>query len=230
MATTTYIERRQRLTQYFDRTAAATWARLTSDEPLGRIRSTVRAGRNEMRQTLLDWLPQDLSGKTLLDAGCGTGAFAIEAAKRGARVTAIDVSSTLVGIARERTSVELAGRIDYFVGDMLAPPGAPFDYAVAMDSLIHYVRDDKLNAVKTLCAMTRESVLFTFAPRTPALALMHAVGQLAPKRHHRSPEIEPISERVLRSSIAGQEDWAIERSRRVSSGFYISQGMELVKR
>ena len=58
-----YEHRRQEIENYFDRTAAQAWARLTSQEPLGRIRSSVREGRNRMRETLLSWLPQDLRGK-----------------------------------------------------------------------------------------------------------------------------------------------------------------------
>ena len=84
MTIATYLERRGELETYFDRTAVDAWAKLTSDAPVGRIRATVRAGRDEMRDTLLSWLPQNMSGARLLDAGCGTGALAIEAARRGA--------------------------------------------------------------------------------------------------------------------------------------------------
>ena len=66
-----YLQTRSRVETYFDRTAAHTWARLTSDAPVGRIRATVRAGRERMRGLLLSWLPDDLSGLRLLDAGCG---------------------------------------------------------------------------------------------------------------------------------------------------------------
>ena len=52
-----YKHRRGEIETYFDRTAAEAWARLTSTAPVGRIRATVRAGRDRMRQTLLDWLP-----------------------------------------------------------------------------------------------------------------------------------------------------------------------------
>ena len=77
---------------------------------LGRIRATVRAGRERMRNTLLSWLPVDLRGARLLDAGCGTGALAVLAAQRGAQVVAIDLSPTLVGLARERQpAIEGAG-------------------------------------------------------------------------------------------------------------------------
>jgi magnesium-protoporphyrin O-methyltransferase len=69
MPTATYLERRGQIETYFDRTAAEAWRRLTSTEPVGRIRATVRAGRDQMRQTLLDWLPADLQGSRVLDAG-----------------------------------------------------------------------------------------------------------------------------------------------------------------
>ena len=87
-----YQERRGQIETYFDRTAVQAWARLTSNAPLGRIRATVRAGRERMRNTLLSWLPVDLRGARLLDAGCGTGALAVLAAQRGAQVVAIDLS------------------------------------------------------------------------------------------------------------------------------------------
>jgi len=73
-----YLERREQIETYFDRTAAKAWERLTSNAPLGRIRASVRAGRDQMRNTLLDWLPEDMRGLRLLDAGCGTGALAVE--------------------------------------------------------------------------------------------------------------------------------------------------------
>ena len=65
MAHVNYQQRRQQIEHYFDRTAADVWARLTSDEPVSGIRETVRAGREEMRNTLLSWLPEDVSWRYL---------------------------------------------------------------------------------------------------------------------------------------------------------------------
>jgi len=233
MNSATYLARRQKLTHYFDRTAARNWERLTSDAPVGRIRATVRAGRDSMRAMMLDWLPSDLSGCSLLDAGCGTGAFAIEAAQRGAKVSAIDVSPTLVDIAANRTPEELRSRIDYSVGDMLDPQGGPFDYVVAMDSLIHYSQRDMVNAITCLAGLSRRSIVFTFAPRTAALSVMHAVGRLFPHRSNRAPAIEPVAESHLRRGITEHTElsgWSITQTQRVKSGFYISQAMEIAAR
>ncbi len=73
MASASYDARRGELTTYFDRTAVEAWSRLTSDAPVSKVRATVRAGRDAMRGTLLSWLPADMTGLRLLDAGCGTG-------------------------------------------------------------------------------------------------------------------------------------------------------------
>jgi magnesium-protoporphyrin O-methyltransferase len=108
-----YRQRREEIETYFDRTAADAWARLTSSAPVSGIRATVRAGRDRTRSTLLSWLPDDLHGRRILDAGCGTGALAVEAARRGADVVAIDLSPTLVDLARERMPTDLSGRIDW---------------------------------------------------------------------------------------------------------------------
>ncbi len=233
MRTPTYFERRNELTTYFDKTAAAAWKALTSTDPVGRVRATVRAGRDRMRSTLLDWLPEDLSGQILLDAGCGTGALAIEAARRGADVVAIDVAANLIEVARERAvAIPLAGTIEFRVGDMLGDAPAIVDHVVAMDSLIHYNADDVLDVVGDFCRRTTGSVLFTSAPWTPPLALMHFTGRLIPHRHHRAPAIVPIRTDRLISRLEDEltaVGFRSGRTERVKSGFYFSQAIELTK-
>ena len=226
-----YIQRRGELETYFDRTAVQAWSRLTSDAPLGRIRATVRAGRDEMRHTLLSWLPQDLRGARLLDAGCGTGALAIEAARRGAHVTAVDISPTLVGIARDRMPLDISPKaITFKAGDMLDPREGSFDFVVAMDSLIHYRADYVVRILSSFATRTNAAILMTFAPKTPALAVMHVIGRAFP-RGNRAPAIEPVTEARLRG-LVGEDpelgEWRIARDRRVASGFYKSHALELV--
>jgi len=223
-----YELRRAQIETYFDRTAAAAWAKLTSDAPVGRIRATVRAGRDQMRATLLSWLPDDLSGKRILDAGCGTGALAVEAARRGAEVVGIDLSPTLVDLARTRLPAELASRIDLRSGDMLDDALGKFDHVVAMDSIIHYETEDAVRGLSRLAQRTSGSILFTFAPRTPMLAAMISLGRLFP-RGDKAPWLEPMSEEKIAKLMAADaslQGWTAARTQRVSSGFYKSKAME----
>jgi magnesium-protoporphyrin O-methyltransferase len=186
-----------------------------------------------MRRTLLDWLPADLDGTRVLDAGCGTGALACDLARRGATVHAVELAPTLLEVAAERVPADLAARAPIFrVGDMLDPALGSFDYVLAMDSLIHYDADDLLDAIARLAERTRYAVLLTFAPRTVPLVLLHACGRRFP-RADRAPAIAPIAERALRARLDGEPrfvGWRVGRTRRVTTGFYTSQALELVRR
>lgn len=232
MATLTFQQRRGHIETYFDRTAREAWTQLTSDAPVSRIRATVRAGRDGMRATILNWLPADLRGRAVLDAGCGTGAMAVQLALKGAQVQAVDVSSGLIDVARARAPTHLGrGALTFHTGDMLDPAYGEFDHAIAMDSLIHYETADAIDALAGLAARTRRSLIFTLAPRTPALALMHAAGKFFPAGN-RSPAIVPTSIPALRRRLAREKtlaSWQVGRDMRVASGFYISHAVELVR-
>lgn len=226
----TYGAKRQALETYFDATAQQAWIDLTSDAPVSKIRATVRAGRDRMRETLLSWLPEDLRRARILDAGCGTGALAIAAAWRGAQVVAVDVAAGLVAIGEERGGGFYGhGSIAWHAGDMIDPAHGEVDHAIAMDSLIHYSEQDLIGAVTLLAARTRRSILFTFPPRTPLLAAMHASGRLFPKSE-RSPALQPMREKKLVRALGDLPGWALGRSTRVQSGFYTSHALELVRR
>ncbi len=225
-----YLEKRSQLQQYFDRTAFDAWAKLTSTAPVSGIRKTVRAGRDEMRNVLLGYLPNDLHGQRVLDAGCGTGALAVELAKRGAQVMATDISPTLIDLARERLPTDLGqGSIEFFAGDMLDPALGDFDHVVCMDSMIHYHRHDITKALAGLAQRTRQRIAFTFAPKNPFLSTMIAVGRLFP-RGDRAPFIEPVAEQTLAKLITREPDlraWKIDATQKIARGFYISQAMVL---
>ncbi len=115
---------------------------------------------------------------------------------------------------------------------MLDPGLGRFDHVVAMDSLIHYRAADIARALAVLGARTDGSVLFTVAPRTALLTVMHAAGKLFP-RGDRSPAIVPVTEGGLRRRIASEpalDGFAWARSHRINSGFYLSNAIALIAR
>ena len=222
----TYNDTRDRLETYFDRTASKTWERLTSDAPVSRIRQTVRAGRDAMRAKLMAILPHDLRGARVLDAGCGAGTASIELAARGACVTAVDISPSLLDVARRRTPEALWEQIEYHAGDMLDPELGEFDAVIAMDSLIHYEAPDIARALDGLTRRTTGPVAFTVAPKTPLLTAMWWAGKAFP-RSDRSPAIQPHKAKTVSIHLKtlNPSSTLVEHAR-VSKGFYISQAME----
>jgi magnesium-protoporphyrin O-methyltransferase len=229
MRSAEFHDTRARLEHYFDRTAAKTWAQLTSDAPVSRVRATVRAGRDRMRAILLSRLPADLTGARVLDAGCGVGQASVELARRGAEVVAIDLSPNLLQVARARTPADALPRIDFRAGDMLDPALGRFDHVLAMDSLIHYARPDVVDALTALAARTDRSMVFTIAPRTGPLLAMHAAGKLFP-RSDRSPAIRPVGARSVAGHLSARlPGWRFSTPEKVTSGFYISEALEAAR-
>lgn len=222
---TDYSATRDRVETYFDRTATRAWERLTSDAPVSGIRATVRAGRDRMRAVMLAQLPHDLRGLRILDAGCGTGAMAVELASRGADVVAVDISPALVRIAQERAPGGLAGRIDWRAGDMTEPGLGRFDHILAMDSLIYYSAADIARMLGQAAPRLSGRFVFTLPPRTPALMLMWRLGRIFP-RGDRSPVMVPhrtagLAQALREAGVPGR----LREVERVSSGFYISTAL-----
>ncbi len=219
---TAYGTTRDRVEHYFDRTATRTWERLTSDAPVSGVRATVRAGRDRMRALMLAQLPDDLRGARVLDAGCGTGAMAVELAQRGAHVTAVDISPALIDIARKREPADLDGQITWHAGDMTDAGLGAFDYGVAMDSMIYYSATDLAQILSQLGPRIDGRLVFTLAPRTPALMAMWRVGKLFPKTD-RSPTMIPQSTaRVADALRVAGVPGRLRDIERIKSGFYIS--------
>ncbi|OGD78185.1 MAG: methyltransferase [Candidatus Coatesbacteria bacterium RBG_13_66_14] len=79
----------------------------------------------------------DVAGLSGLDLGCGEGANTRHLARRGARMTALDVSPTFVRLAADFDEGETT-RIAYLVADGCLLPFAPksFDFVTAFMSLM----------------------------------------------------------------------------------------------
>jgi magnesium-protoporphyrin O-methyltransferase len=167
----------------------------------------------------------------MLDAGCGTGALAVEAARRGAEVLAIDLSPTLVDWpANAPAATAGRRRVGRLPQRRHARPGAGQLRPRGGDGFADPLRaGDAVRVLAGLAQRTRGSMAFTFAPSTPALAAMHAVGRLFP-RGDRAPAIVPVAEKLLRRMMARRPGLAHGTAGAPSasaSGFYTSQALEL---
>ena len=99
-------------------------------------------------------------GKTVLEIGCGTGLNALELARRGFQVTAVDLVEQAVAVARERAR-EAKVAVDFRVADVLKDDlGGPYD--VLFDrGVYHVLRLIDLNAFQSvLKRVTRPGTLW----------------------------------------------------------------------
>jgi magnesium-protoporphyrin O-methyltransferase len=224
-----YTSTRERVETYFDKTATKTWERLTSDAPVSGVRKTVRAGRDKMRETMLSRLPQDLHGARVLDAGCGAGQVTEILAARGADVVAIDISPSLIDIAKKRLPDHLHPKVGFKAGDMFAPELGTFDYVIAMDSMIYYEEADIGAKLAAWDKQVSTAAIFTVAPRTPFLMTFWTMGKVFP-RSDRSPTMIPHAPaRLRKASFDAGAQGNLTEVERITSGFYISTCMEYAK-
>lgn len=108
-----------------------------------------------------------LQGRSLLDAGCGGGRYAIPAAKAGAsRVLGIDFSPAMLDLGRRKAAEEGVGDICQFeLGDLLTYPLEPksFDYAIAI-GFFDYQKDPEA-ALGALARAARRRVFVSLPKR-----------------------------------------------------------------
>jgi SAM-dependent methyltransferase len=99
-------------------------------------------------------------GATLLDAGCGTGRYAGELARRGYAVEGVDRSPELIQAARQ--SVHGHGNsVSFRVGDLLTLPVARYDGILCRGVLNDFVDENARRSVFTAFAnsLRRDGVL-----------------------------------------------------------------------
>jgi ubiquinone/menaquinone biosynthesis C-methylase UbiE len=108
-----------------------------------------------------------LAGRSLLDAGCGGGRYAIPAAKAGAsHVLGLDFSEQMLELGRQKAAAEGVGKVCEFVnGDLLTHPIAEksFDYAIAIGFFDYQA--DPLAALRALARAARRRVFISLPKR-----------------------------------------------------------------
>jgi 2-polyprenyl-3-methyl-5-hydroxy-6-metoxy-1,4-benzoquinol methylase len=84
---------------------------------------------------------RDLSGKRLLDFGCGTGQTSTQLAALGAFVVGMDISPELIQIARRRAELDgVTDRVEFRNVDLLQAPPPPDSFDLILCSaVLHHV-------------------------------------------------------------------------------------------
>lgn len=85
--------------------------------------------------------------ETVLDAGTGTGRFAIFLAKMGKRVVAFDQSAEMLEVGRKKSEEQgVSDMIEFVQGDIESLPFGDkrFDAIVSIHVLVHFESDEKI--------------------------------------------------------------------------------------
>ncbi|NJN17778.1 MAG: magnesium protoporphyrin IX methyltransferase [Oscillochloris sp.] len=213
-------QHKARLRTYFDGIGFQRWSAIYGEEELSRVRRTIRDGHRAMLARACTWLDADRlpAQAAVLDAGCGTGLFSLELARRGYRVTAADIAEQMVSATAERLlAADLRDQVHCVVSDLEALDGT-YDLVACFDVLIHYPAQAFGTMLQHLAARSSDRLLFTYAPHSPLLALLHRIGGFFPHSQRRT-DIQMVPDETVRSALT-QAGMAINAMQRVNSGFY----------
>ena len=94
-----------------------------------------------------------LPGAELLDAGCGTGRYSRELARRGYIVHGVDLSPELIEVAKA-TAGDRTDGVSFAVADILAAPSARYAAVLCRGVLNDIVDDDRRDTVFAAFART----------------------------------------------------------------------------
>ena len=107
-----------------------------------RFTSTEDSYSENVERPVIETLLGDLSNVRALDLGCGSGTYATRLAARGAQVVGVDLSATMLDLARDRARTS-AVALELLIADISRPlpfSSAQFDLVFTATAL-HYVED-----------------------------------------------------------------------------------------
>jgi SAM-dependent methyltransferase len=112
----------------------------------------------------------------LLDLPCGEGRHALELARRGHRVTGVDLSPHAVERGRAE-AMRTGAPVDFLAGDMRAPPPGPFDGACCLGNSIGYLcHEDLRGFLRSMRAVLRPGGRWVIDTGTAAESLLPRFG------------------------------------------------------
>lgn len=167
---------RQRAKSYFDELAPEydRAFRRSGRDPLSALVNRCFRGKTFVRRMrLLESLFAEvgLSGKTLLDLGCGSGQVSLLAARMGARVHAVDIAPRMLEIARQGAQAAgVADRVAFEEGDVASQGYPPADVVLLVGVIEYYA--DFAAVIRRAAESTRAKLVVAHTSRVAYRVLL----------------------------------------------------------
>ena len=140
------------------------------------------------------------AGTEVLDVACGTGNSAIPAARRGARVTGVDIAPNLLEQARARAKTGgVEARFEEGDAEQLAFPVASFDIVISVFGAMFAPRPDLVaSELKRVCRRSGKIVMANWTPEGFAGEMFKLSAKHVPPPPGMTPPVQWGDERIAR--------------------------------
>ncbi|CAH0369928.1 unnamed protein product [Pelagomonas calceolata] len=198
------------------------WNKIYSEsDDVNGVQQEIRDGHAQTIDKVLSWAEAD--GRTVCDLGCGVGSLAIPLAQKGATVSASDISNAMATEASKRAAAAGITTATFETSDMENVNGE-YDTVSCIDVMIHYPTDKMVGLVDKLCALSKDKIYVSFAPKTPQLAVLKKVGSLFPGPSKATRAYLHKEEDVV--AALAKNGFKVDRSHLTSQNFYFSLLLE----
>jgi magnesium-protoporphyrin O-methyltransferase len=227
MTTTTPIDDKTIVQNYFNSTGFDRWQRIYGEGDVNKVQLDIRVGHQQTVDKVLNWLKadNDLSGRSICDAGCGVGSLSIPLAELEAQVTASDLSEKMVEEAKTRVanSGKTLNNLQFAVQDLESISGN-YHTVICLDVLIHYPQEKAAEMLKHLSSLASDRLIVSFAPKTPCYTVLKKIG-----------DFFPGPSKATRAYLHREKDivktltdlgWTIGRTEMTKTRFYFSRLVE----
>jgi len=214
--------------QYFNGEGFSRWNKIYSEsDEVNKVQLDIRNGHQQTIDKVVGWLAGESNkGKTVCDAGCGTGSLALPMASMFKKVYASDISAAMTQEAGSRAKSAGLKNLEFKVSDMEKLNGK-YDTVTCIDVMIHYPTDAMYGIVAHLGSLSKERLILSFAPKNFFYDLLKKVGEFFPgKSKTTRAYLHPEEDVVKALKLAG---FTIKRTEMTSTNFYFSRLLEAVR-
>ena len=150
--------------QYFNGEGFNRWNKIYSEsDEVNKVQLDIRNGHQQTIDKVLRWMgSEDNKGKTVCDAGCGTGSLALPMSSLYKKVFASDISAAMTQEAAARAKASGIKNVEFKVSDM-EKLGGKYNTVTCIDVMIHYPTDAMYGIVAHLGSMASDRVILSFA-------------------------------------------------------------------
>ena len=231
MASDKVIEKSE-VRDYFNGTGFDRWKKIYSkSEEINTVQKNIRKGHQKTVDDVVSIVKKypDLTQKTFCDAGCGVGSLAIPLLRLGLKNLQVsDISSEMIKETKNRINkLGLNQRKIKFETCDLEQIRGIFDVVICLDVFIHYPQPVAEEMVKHLCDLSKESLIVSFAPYTPLLAILKNIGKLFPGPSKTTRAYTLKEKGIIKA--ASERGFVVVKNKLNQAPFYFSKLIEFKK-
>lgn len=187
--------------EFFDAVAQVHRTSLAPMDPLALARYSAKEQRRRFARELRFRTVGNLTGKSVIDVGCGDGVDTVFLARLGAaRVTGIDISPGAIQLARERAEISGVGdRVDFICAPVEAASIAQGTYDVVWcNAILHHLTDNLDLVMRNMSRWAKRDGLLSFFEPTNFNQTLRRLRKMIPiSSGGATPDERPLEPRDI---------------------------------